>query len=158
MHTPQEIARHLRAFYQGPNSAGVNLREALQGCTWQEATTQVGDCNTILALTFHLHYYPREVLKVLRGGPLEARDKYSYDHPPIASAQEWEALLKEVFATAEAMAQAIEQLPPEKLGEIFVKEAYGNFYQNLHGIIEHAYYHLGQIVLLRKSIAAAEVK
>jgi hypothetical protein len=27
---------------------------------------------------------------------------------------------------------------------------YGNYYRNLHGIIEHTHYHLGQIVLIKK--------
>jgi hypothetical protein len=29
-------------------------------------------------------------------------------------------------------------------------EKYGNYYRNIHGIIEHIHYHLGQIVLIEK--------
>jgi len=44
----------------------------------------------------------------------------------------------------------IEQLPEAKLGEIFSEEKYGTYYRNIHGIIEHTHYHLGQIVLIKK--------
>ena len=32
----------------------------------------------------------------------------------------------------------------------FFHEKYGNYYRNLHGVIEHAHYHLGQIALIKK--------
>ena len=36
------------------------------------------------------------------------------------------------------------------LWETFADEKYGHYYRNLHGIIEHTHYHLGQIVLIKK--------
>ncbi len=47
--------------------------------------------------------------------------------------------------------QQIEQLPESKLWETFSDEKYGNYYRNIHGIIEHIHYHLGQIVLIKKN-------
>jgi len=44
----------------------------------------------------------------------------------------------------------IEQLPETKLGETFSDEKYGTYYRNLHGIIEHNHYHVGQIVIIKK--------
>ncbi|MGB1241364.1 MAG: hypothetical protein ACPG49_02510 [Chitinophagales bacterium] len=40
-------------------------------------------------LPFHLNYYVSEVSKALGGEPLAANDKYSFDHPPIESAEDW---------------------------------------------------------------------
>jgi hypothetical protein len=70
--------------------------------------------------------------------------------PPIASQQAWEQLLEETWANAENLARLIEQLPDQQVWEIFTDEKYGNYYRNFHGLIEHNYYHLGQIVLIRK--------
>jgi len=39
-----------------------------------------------------------------------------------------------------------------QLEETFVDEKYGNYLRNIEGIIEHGYYHLGQISLLKKMI------
>ena len=46
----------------------------------------------------------------------------------------------------------MEKLDEAKLSEIFADPQYGNFYRNLHGIIEHTHYHLGQISLLKKLV------
>jgi hypothetical protein len=89
-------------------------------------------------------------LKVLQGGPLEGSDKYSFDHPPIQSQEDWEKLLEKTWSDAEKFAMLVEQLPEQKLWETFGEEKYGNYYRNLHGVIEHNHYHLGQIVLIKK--------
>ena len=90
--------------------------------------------------------------------PLDASDKYSFDLPPVASQEDWEKLLDKTWTEAENFARLIEQLPDSKLGETFCDEKYGNYYRNLHGIIEHLHYHPGQIVLIKKLIAQAEGK
>ncbi|HBC04915.1 MAG TPA: DUF1572 domain-containing protein, partial [Aequorivita sp.] len=41
----------------------------------------------------------------------------------------------------------------EKLNEIFADEKYGTYQRNIEGMIEHCYYHLGQISLLKKLTA-----
>ena len=89
---------------------------------------------------------------MLQGGPLDAKDKYSFDHPPVQSQEDWEKLLDKTWADAENLASLIEQLPESQLWETFVKEEYGNYYRCLHGLIEHSHYHLGQIALIKKML------
>jgi hypothetical protein len=43
-------------------------------------------------------------------------------------------------------------MPNDKLDSVFVYEKYGSYRRNIDAIIEHAYYHLGQIVLIKKMI------
>jgi hypothetical protein len=38
------------------------------------------------------------------------------------------------------------------LDQPFVDEKYGSYLRNIEGVIEHSYYHLGQISLIRKMI------
>jgi hypothetical protein len=90
------------------------------------------------------------------GGALEIRDKYSYDLPPIASKEDWDDLLKDVWGNAEKFAYQVELMSEEKLDDIFVDEKYGNYRRNIEAIIEHSYYHLGQISLIRKMILESE--
>ena len=82
--------------------------------------------------------------------PLNAKDQYSFEHPPILSHEDWEKLLNKTWDDAENFAALIEHLPESKLGETFTDEKYGNYYRNIHGVIEHTHYHLGQIVLIKK--------
>lgn len=154
MQVSSQIAKLLRDVHFGGNWTWVNYKDTLNGVTWQQAVTKVHDFNTIAVLVYHVHYYVHEVLKVLEGAPLNSKDALSFNHPPISSQEEWEALLEQVWADAERFASLTEQLPDEKLWETFHSEDYGNYYRNLHGIIEHAHYHLGQIVLIKKVLAA----
>ena len=145
-----QIAKHFRAVHFGDNWTSVNLKDSLAGVTWQQATTQVYSFNTIAALVYHMNYYVDAVLKVLQREPLTASDRYSFDVPQILSKEEREKLLDKTWIDAENFARLIENLPETKLTEIFTDEKYGNYYRNLHGIIEHIHYHLGQIVLIKK--------
>ena len=150
MNLTAQIAKQFRDAYFGGNWTSVNLKESLSGLTWQQATTQVYSFNTIAILVFHMNYYVGVAMKVLQGGPLDGHDKYSFDCPAIQSQEDWEKLLDKTWSDAESFASMIEQFPENKLGEIFSDEKYGNYYRNLHGIIEHTHYHLGQIVLIKK--------
>jgi len=150
MNTTGQIAKHFRDVHFGGNWASVNLKDQLANLSWKQATEQVHSFNTIATLVFHMNYYVSAVTKVLQGGPLNAKDAYSFDHPPITSQTDWEALLNKTLDEAEAFALLIEALPESKLWEDLTHEKYGNYYRNLHGIIEHCHYHLGQIVLIKK--------
>ncbi|MBA4141007.1 MAG: DUF1572 domain-containing protein [Segetibacter sp.] len=150
MNLTAQIAKLFRDVHYGGNWTSVNLKENLAGVTWQQATTKVYSFNTIAALVYHMNYYVSAVLKVLQGEPLNARDKYSFNHSPILSQQEWEKLLNKTWTDAENLAILLEQLPESKLWETFSDEKYGNYYRNIHGLIEHCHYHLGQIVLIKK--------
>ena len=150
MSLTKQIAKHFRELHFGGNWTDSNLKDHLAGVTWQQATTQVYSINTIATLVYHTNYYVSVTLKVLQGEPLNAKDKYSFDLPPILSQEDWENLLNKVWTDAEKFAILIEQMPESKLWETFVDEKYGNYYRNIHGIIEHTHYHLGQIVLVKK--------
>jgi uncharacterized damage-inducible protein DinB len=151
-----QIAKHLREIHFGGNWTSVNLKDTLAGVSWQQATTKVYSFNTIAILVYHINYYISAVLKVVEGGSLNASDKYSFNHPPIQSQQDWEKLLEKSWIEAEKFASLIEQLPESRLSENLADEKYGNYYRNLHGIIEHSHYHLGQIVLIKKILQQQE--
>jgi len=153
--TTAQIAKHFRAVHYGVNWTWSNLKDHLADVTWQQATTKVYSFNTIAALVFHMNYYVNAITKVLQGNPLNASDKYSFDLPPINSKEDWDQLVNKTFADAETFATLVEQLPENQLWETFVDEKYGNYYRNLHGVIEHIHYHLGQIVLIKKIILQA---
>lgn len=144
------MAKQFRDLHFGGNWTAVNMKESLADVSWQQATTKVESLNTIATLVYHTNYYVDVVTKVLQGKPLDAKDEYSFNHPPIQSQEDWETLLNKTWEDAENFAILIEQLPESKLWETFINEKYGNYYRNFHGIIQHTHYHLGQIVLIKK--------
>jgi uncharacterized damage-inducible protein DinB len=152
MNTPKQLADHLRQVHTGGNWTWSNLQEVLADVTWQEAAQEIEGFNSIGKLTFHIGYFITAVLNVMRGNPMEAHDKYSFDLPPIGSAEDWEALRAKSLREAEELATYIEKLPEAKLGETFVLEKYGTYHRNLLGLIEHTHYHLGQIAVMKKLV------
>ncbi len=156
MNLTAQIAKHFREVHFGGNWTSSNLKDHLADVTWQQATTKIYSFNTIAILVYHMNYYVSAVLKVLQGAPLDAKDKYSFDHPPILSQEDWKKLLDKTWTDAENFASLVEELPENKLGETFSDEKYGNYYRNIHGIIEHIHYHLGQIVLIKKILLQAD--
>src|SRR4029078_7504517 len=119
MNLTAQIAKHFRDVHFGGNWTSVNLKDTLAGVSWQEATTKVHSFNTIALLVFHINYYVSVVLKVLQGEKLNASDKFAFDLPPISSQEDWEKLLDKTWTESELFANLIEQLPENKLGEIF---------------------------------------
>ena len=150
MNLTKQIAKLFRDVHFGENWTGSNLKDQLADVTWRQATTQVYSFNTIATLVYHAHYFVRVVSKVLKEETLDGNDKYSFAHPPILSQEDWEKLLAQIWADAETFADLIEWLPESKLWEDFSDNKYGNYYRNIHGVIEHIHYHLGQIVLIKK--------
>ena len=158
MTTTQQIAKHLREVHFGKNWTFVNLKDTLEGITWEQANIKIYELNSIVALVFHINYYVKAILKVLQEGTLDASDKYSFDHQEISSQKDWEKLLETVWKDAEFFADLVEKFPENELNTIFSEEKYGNFYRNFHGLIEHTHYHLGQIVVIKKIILAQDKK
>lgn len=157
MNLSQQIAKHLRDTYSGGNWTSSNYRHHLADVTWQEAVTKVHTFNTILTLVWHTTYYLTVVRKVLEGEPLQAKDAWSFDHPPVQSTADWEAILQKTREEAEALAALVEQVPESRLNEAFLDGQYGTWFRNLEGIVEHSHYHLGQIVFLKKLLREKEV-
>jgi uncharacterized damage-inducible protein DinB len=154
--TAQAAKRWREVILNGTWIANTNYKDQLSQLPWETAVTKFRPFNSIALLAQHIHYYVKGVKNVFEGGTLDISDKYSFDFQPIASQQEWENFLSRFWTDAEAFAALIEQLPGQRLTEVFIDEKYGNYQRNIDGLIEHAYYHLGQIVLLKKIIATRE--
>jgi hypothetical protein len=147
----QLIASRLReVFLDGHWVANTNYKTLILSLNWEQATVKIADVNTIAALIYHINYYLAGLLSAYDTGTLEIRDKYSFDLPPIHSAEDWDTLVVTFLDNAEKFAQYVEQMPDEVFDQPFVAPQYGTNLRNIEAILEHAYYHLGQISLIRK--------
>ena len=153
MSTTSQLAKRFKeVMLDGLWIANTNFKDQLNDVTWEEATTKIADLNTIAMLTFHIDYYIAGLVNVFEGGDLEIRDQFSFDLPPIESQEQWETLLNKLWNDSEKFANLLEQIPDSQLNEVFVDEKYGTYLRNIEGMFEHAYYHLGQIALIKKMI------
>jgi uncharacterized damage-inducible protein DinB len=150
--TTQMANRFREIILNGTWVANTNFKDQLFDSDWKTATTKINNLNTIAVLVQHIHYYIGGILNVFNGGTLDIRDKYSFNFPPIESQHQWETFLSKFWEDAESFALLIEQMSDAKLEDSFDHEKYGTYRRNIDGMIEHAYYHLGQIVLIKKMI------
>lgn len=146
------ITKQSREVLLNGNWISTNFKTELSNVDWKIATKKVGSLNTIAALTFHINYYVAGLNNVFDGGSLDIRDKYSFDLPPITSQKDWQDLQNKFYSDAEKYVAHLEKMDDEYLTQDFAGGKYGTNYRNIIGIIEHAYYHLGQVVLIKKLI------
>lgn len=148
------LAVRLReVFVEGTWIANTNYQTLLTSITWEEATKKVQNLNTIADLTFHINYYLYGILDAFRTGKLEIRDKFSFDTPPITSAEDWDKLVQEFLKNAKIFVASIGVLEDGALQKPFFDERYGTLERNIEGVIEHSYYHLGQVSLIKKLLS-----
>lgn len=151
MELAASLSNRLReVFTDGKWVTGTNFKEQIIDLNWKDATHKVADLNTIADLTFHINYYVEGVAKVLKGGTLDIKDKFSFDYPPITSEEEWKLMVSKFCADAENFISLVEKMTDEELLSDFVDEKYGTYQRNIDVMIEHTYYHLGQILLIKK--------
>ena len=131
---------------------GTNFKEQIIDLDWKQATQKIHDYNTIADLTFHIDYYIGGMAKVLKGGTLDIRDKFSFDSPSIKSEQDWKNLINKFCFDSEEFIELVEKMSDEKIMSDFVDKQYGTYCRNIDVMIEHTYYHLGQIMLIKKRI------
>lgn len=132
--------------------ANTNYKAQIQSVSWQQANQQVGSLNTIAVLTYHINYYLAGLLAAFEHGTLDIRDQYSFDLPPIESETDWHRLVSDFLLNSEKFAQKVEQMEDSIFDQPFIDEKYGTYLRNIEGVIEHSYYHLGQISLIKKMI------
>lgn len=152
----EQISKQLKDLFISGQLVGtnLNLKAQLDDVNFEMALTKYESLNTIALLAFHINYYLEGVINVFEGGTLDIKDKYSYEMPPINTSAEWDTLRSNIYNNAENFVDLVEQMPLSQLDEPFTDEKYGTYLRNLIGMLEHSYYHLGQIVLIKKLLTS----
>jgi hypothetical protein len=147
------IATRLReVLLNGHWIANTNYKEQIQNLKWQQVIQKIDTLNTIAALTYHINYYLEGLLNAFGNGKLEISDKYSFNLPPIHSEADWNKLVTDFLDNSEKFANQVEKMNDSIFDQPFIDEEYGSYLRNIEGVIEHSYYHLGQISLIKKMI------
>ena len=148
MTLPQHLGKHFRHAYFGGSFSERHLAGELRGTALAQARRSVNGGNSVLAIVYHLHFYVRGVASVLRGDRLDTRDGASWETPVVETDEAWQALVEEVLAEGEVLAKALEGLGEEAVWSPFYSAGNAPVFTNVLGVLEHVYYHLGQIVLI----------
>ncbi|WP_299095251.1 DUF1572 family protein [uncultured Winogradskyella sp.] len=157
MNSTQLANRLGEVILSGTWIANTNIKDQIENLDYTIANKQVQSLNTIAILAQHIHYYVSGIKNVFVNGNLEIRDKFSFDFPPITSQKQWKSFQNLFWKDTEELIEHISHLSESELQNPFVDEKYGNYQRNIDGLIEHTYYHLGQIVLIKKMIESSYI-
>jgi len=154
MEKSHQIANRFReVVLNGTWIANTNYKDQLSGLDWKIATTSIQSLNSVAVLAQHIHYYVAGLIAAFKTGSLTIKDQFSFDFPPIESQHEWETFLSKFWLDAEEFASITQQFSEIQMEQPFIDEKYGTLQRNIDGLIEHSYYHLGQIVLIKKMVS-----
>lgn len=131
---------------------GTNFKTEIETVAFPDALKKVGDLYSIAELTFHITYYLKGVNDVFDGQPLSIKDKFSFDAPPLHEPTDWQLRINTFCHEAERFIGQVQNLNDKALVQPFANANYGTNERNINALIEHTYYHLGQVVLIKKLI------
>jgi hypothetical protein len=153
MDGPRYLSYRLKElFLDGHWIANTNYQEVISQVNLEIATHKLGSLNTIAELVYHIQYYLDGLCKVFNGEPLSIKDSLSFNLPPLNLENDWLALRDSFIDSATRFVSEVANMENEWLDKSFVEEKYGTWLRNIDGVLEHSYYHLGQIVLIKKMI------
>lgn len=148
------VAQHVAEVVHG-NWTDIHLDEAIADVTYQEAiNVPAGLVNSIAMLVNHLEFYNFVITERLMGTEpvIDDANRFAIS---IKNEEDWQLLKQRTLDSFKRLADRISQLPAEKL-QALTPSGNNTFYKTLHGLSEHAHYHLGQIVLLKKLVRAGK--
>jgi uncharacterized damage-inducible protein DinB len=150
------IAQHILDVHFGNNWTEVNIRHTLSDIGFEEAiTVTAASPNSIAALLHHITYYTKIIDLRISGERPEIDEWNGFNHPPVTDAESWNRLKQDNLEAAEALAQKVREIKDEQL-TLPVFEGYATYYKALQGLVEHAHYHLGQIVLVKNLLRSGK--
>ncbi|SDC68045.1 DinB family protein [Niabella drilacis] len=148
------IAQHLIEVHEGNNWTSVAIADTISDIGWSEAFAPVPfSPNTIALLLGHIAYWNRIVAERGRGITPVIAGHNGFEVPEAGTGS-WEKLKEVLFRSARELAEVIRQFDEAKL-EMPVLPEHSSAYKNFQGQVEHAHYHLGQIVMIKKYLRSA---
>jgi len=148
------VAQHVAEVVHG-NWTDIYLDEAIADVTYDEAiNVPAGLVNSIAMLVNHLELYNFVVTERLLGTD-PVVDSSNGMVTTIHNEDDWQLLKQRTLDSFKKLADMVSQLPDANLHTL-TPAGSTTFYKTLHGLSEHAHYHLGQIVLLKKLARAGK--
>jgi uncharacterized damage-inducible protein DinB len=146
------IADQLRRAHQGEAWHGPSLEDILKDVTAESAVRRpISASHNIWEIVLHVGVWESIVRRRLSGEVVLGLTP-EQDWPPVGDSSEasWTRTLQELGRGHERLQETIARLTDRQLGEPVPGMGY-NVYFMLHGVVQHALYHAGQIAILKKA-------
>jgi uncharacterized damage-inducible protein DinB len=144
------IADQLERSFQGDAWHGPALLELLAGVNAAMASSRpIPDAHSIWELVLHVSAWEGAILRHLEGEALQLEGSGNFPEIQDVSERAWQNTVENLNRKHHELVKAIAAMPGSGLKELVPGKDY-DFYFMLHGAVQHALYHAGQIALLKK--------
>ena len=153
MNEIERISDQLRRAHSGEAWHGPSLEEVLEGVTAEAgAKKPIAGGHSIWEIVLHIGVW-ESVARRRLSGEVVRNVPPEQDWPPVTDTtpEAWQNALEQLRSGCELLQQAISRITDRQL-EAEVPGMGYNAYVMLHGAVQHATYHAGQIGLLKKAV------
>ena len=142
------LANNLIKAYTGSNWTHVSILETIKSLNYSQAQQLTNASpNTIASILNHLKYWNGIISARLDGQYSTVPDSNGFDVAILESEEDWQRLIAETQTSFEHLAAEISNITTDKWDNRPAPHS-GTMREQVFGIVEHAYYHLGQIVII----------
>lgn len=146
-----QMIQHLEGLYSGENWVYVGAEAVINSLTAETAVQKkLSDRHTILEILQHMVAWRTFLLKRLQGDEefnIRQDDDIDWKKSASSMAAQWAEAKAAYEETQQALIRELQNGDDSLLDRIVAKRTY-TFRYLINGIIQHDFYHLGQIVLL----------
>jgi len=147
----ERILDQLNRAWGGPSWTGVDIGPLLEGITEEQARAHpIVNAHSIIELVAHSSTWMDAVAHRLAGDERELTTEEDWRD---MTKMPWPDAIEEMTHAISRLSDVIARLPVEDLDKKVAGRKY-TVYVMLHGVIQHAIYHAGQIALLKKALSA----
>ncbi len=144
------IADQLNRAFKGDAWHGPALLEILSDVNADTASARpIPGAHSIWELVLHINAWEGAILRRMQGEALQLEGAEDFPEIQDTSESAWKTTLEKLNRKHDELARAIADMPESRLAEQVPGKDY-DFYHMLHGAVQHALYHAGQIALLKK--------
>ena len=149
-----EINRILGHYDEVLNGAawhGDPMWQILDGISAEAAAARpLPQAHTIWEIVMHMIFWEEVATKRLTGARAGLVEELNFPPMPAVTEENWRQTLDQLRASNRDFREALAKLDPAKLDQLSAagKRTFSN---EVHGLIEHHVYHLGQIAMLKKA-------
>jgi uncharacterized damage-inducible protein DinB len=150
MTEPQRIADLLQRAIHGKAWHGHAVLELLADVTPAQAAKVPAGGNSIWALLMHSTTWIRAAHRRAHGQAYKPKPEENFAPVPEATAENWRRAKADLETATADLVGFLQTMPEEDLHKPSVAYPKVTVYIELHGAIQHALYHAGQIALVKK--------
>jgi len=145
------IAQQLKLAYEGEAWHGPAVLEILSGVDARAAAARpIANAHTIWELTLHISGWEDVIRRRLGGEACTLGDADNFPDVKDKSEAAWNKTVEALKLTNQELLKAMNGLPDSRLTDRVPGKNY-DVYTMLHGAVQHALYHAGQIAILKRA-------